>query len=169
MSSITMTTPSAANSNVPSRPLNASAESAALPAGPVMCTASPASPAAIDRIFFVTFGALFQPLWPKSTGMTTCAACPSREQAGPPMWPTMVRVTALLTTRSPCDDSTTGSMMYDVRNQDFSSPARFSSHCDGSHSDGDVHDQPVRRGGVPRADRHRLLGVDAADAVALHT
>ena len=40
-----MTTASAANSSVPSMPLKALLESAAVPSGPAMCTASPPAPA----------------------------------------------------------------------------------------------------------------------------
>jgi hypothetical protein len=64
-----MTTVSAASSSVLSRPPNASLESAAVPSGPVMCTAMPSEPdCAISRSESAAGAALSQPSLPRSTG-----------------------------------------------------------------------------------------------------
>ncbi len=58
-----MTTPSAANSRVPSMPEKASAESAAKPPGPVMCTCSPSVPrSAVARMSSTASLIVVQPL-----------------------------------------------------------------------------------------------------------
>src|SRR5689334_18294538 len=74
------TTATVLYSSVPSMPLNAWLESAALPAGPVMCTASPGAPAEAVCLMDATISpALDQPSLPRSNGMITCAALPSAD------------------------------------------------------------------------------------------
>lgn len=73
-----MTTASAANSRAPSIPPNASALSAAVPAGPVRCAETPAGPASVMACTWsMTPGSFSQPSVPRLIGISTCAACGS--------------------------------------------------------------------------------------------
>src|SRR4051812_29428591 len=98
MSNAMMTTPSAANSNVPSIPLNASAESDAKPAGPVMCADKPGCDRAMTSILGTTLPARFQPSWPRSSGTIAWAALPSFEKTGPMILPSTLPRAASLPT-----------------------------------------------------------------------
>src|SRR5580692_11681805 len=78
MSSSTITTARVATSRMPSMPLNELAESAALPSGPAMYTASPAGPArAMSRRLVAAADAWFQPDEPRLTGTKVSTAFPS--------------------------------------------------------------------------------------------
>ncbi len=75
-----MTTTRVAYSRTPSIPLNALAESAALPSGPVMWTATPfALLPAMVRSVAAASEAPFQPFEPRSTGTMVSMALPSLE------------------------------------------------------------------------------------------
>ena len=85
-----MTTPSAANSSVPSMPSNAAAESAALPAGPVTWVARPSgASAAVVRMSSTTSAASSQPSGPRSIGTMVCSASRSSDGNGPCTSPAM--------------------------------------------------------------------------------
>src|SRR5260370_33849615 len=82
-----MTTAGVAPSKMPSMPLNALAESAALPGGPVMWTARPfAWLSAMVRSVVAASEAPFQPFEPRLTGTMVSMALPSPETNGPATW-----------------------------------------------------------------------------------
>jgi hypothetical protein len=81
---MTTTTAIVPSSSVLSMPSNASAESAAKPAGPVTYASSPSAPAVAVSVMAVTSSAaLFQPSGPRLSGTRIWAACPSAEGTGP--------------------------------------------------------------------------------------
>src|ERR1039457_943238 len=83
-----MTTARVPSSSVPLIPLKDLAESAAVPSGPVMCTARPDPFAgATPRIASAAVPAAFQPFLPRLTGMTVSIAWPSLAKNGPETWP----------------------------------------------------------------------------------
>src|SRR5271165_975915 len=85
-----MTTASAAYRSVPSMPLNALPESAAVPSGPAICTVRPSAPAtAMARSESAAGPAALQPLLPRLTGTIVSIALPSLETIGPVTWPWM--------------------------------------------------------------------------------
>ncbi len=68
-------------------PLNALAESAALPSGPAICEVSPLALSwAMVRSLVATAAALFQPFGPRFTGTMVSRALPSAERTGPVSW-----------------------------------------------------------------------------------
>ena len=83
-----MTTASAENSSVPSMPLKALLESAAVPSGPAIWTFRPSAPdSAMARSELAAGAAAFQPDAPRLIGTMVSIALPSVEVNGPAIWP----------------------------------------------------------------------------------
>ena len=138
-------------------PLNALAESAALPSGPVTWMASPfALLSAMVRSVVAASEAPFQPFEPRLTGTMVSMALPSRETNGPATWlcttlgtprnrrasAAAFALSALVTPDGRSYTRTAGKMLGDW-NRDCTSSTLVDSAADGSQDDASFFSAPV--------------------------